>query len=154
MTAYAKVQGVITDFEEVKIEQITSGQNAHADSLACLASALPTEYKRTVAVEYLAQPSIEQETETNMDANLGPSWMDPIIAYLRDEALPEDKKEAYKVKLKSARFWLSPQGKLYKKSYHGPYLLCVHPTLVQKFLHEIHAGTCGGHAGGRSIAHR
>ena len=57
-----------------------------------------------------------------MCADLGPSWMDPIIAYLKDDQLPEDKNEAHKIRLKAARFWLSPDDKLYRKSYTGPYL--------------------------------
>uniref|UniRef100_A0A2N9FTJ7 Uncharacterized protein n=1 Tax=Fagus sylvatica TaxID=28930 RepID=A0A2N9FTJ7_FAGSY len=36
----------------------------------------------------------------------------------------------------------------------GPYLLCVHPSLVDDLLYEIHEGICGSHTGGRSLAHR
>uniref|UniRef100_A0A2N9FYE8 Uncharacterized protein n=1 Tax=Fagus sylvatica TaxID=28930 RepID=A0A2N9FYE8_FAGSY len=35
-----------------------------------------------------------------------------------------------------------------------PYLLCVHPDLVPNLLYKIHEGVCGGHTGGRSLAHR
>uniref|UniRef100_A0A2N9GEY5 RNase H type-1 domain-containing protein n=1 Tax=Fagus sylvatica TaxID=28930 RepID=A0A2N9GEY5_FAGSY len=35
-----------------------------------------------------------------------------------------------------------------------PYLLCVHPNLVDDLLFEIHEGICGSHTGGRSLAHR
>uniref|UniRef100_A0A2N9H312 Uncharacterized protein n=1 Tax=Fagus sylvatica TaxID=28930 RepID=A0A2N9H312_FAGSY len=41
-----------------------------------------------------------------------------------------------------------------RKSYTGPYLLCVHPDVVPDLLYEIHEGVCGGHTGGRSLAHR
>ena len=57
-----------------------------------------------------------------MCLDLGPSWMDPIIGYLRDDRLFEDKNEAHIIKLKAARFWLSSDDKLYRKSYTGPYL--------------------------------
>ncbi|KAG5562386.1 hypothetical protein RHGRI_005203 [Rhododendron griersonianum] len=155
MAAYVEAaKSLLNTFERVCIEQINSGQNSHADSLAWLAAAVPTELKRKVAVDYLAEPSIGRSMDLILDVNQGTSWLDPIVEILRDETLPTDKKEAHKIKTKSARFWLSPEGKLYKKSFTGPYLLCVHPEMVQKFLHEIHEGTCGSHAGGRSIAHR
>ncbi|XP_058208160.1 uncharacterized protein LOC131321170 [Rhododendron vialii] len=129
-------------------------KNAHADSLAWLAAAVLTEFKRRVVVDYLAEPSIGKSVELVLDVYQRPSWMDPIVEFLRDGTLPTDKKEAHKIKTKSARFWLPPKGKLYRKSFTGPYLLYVHPEMVQNFLHEIHEGTYGRHAGGTSIAHR
>ena len=57
-----------------------------------------------------------------MCVDLGLSWMDPITTYLRDDKLHEDKNEAHKIRLKAARFWLSPDGRLYRKLYTGPYL--------------------------------
>ncbi|KAJ8619484.1 hypothetical protein MRB53_028013 [Persea americana] len=89
-----------------------------------------------------------------MCLDLGPSWMDPIIAYLKDDQLPENRTEARKVRLKATRFWLSPDSKLYRKSFTGPYLQCVHPSKVDDFLYEIHEGVCGSHIGGRSLAYR
>ncbi|CAL5335299.1 unnamed protein product [Camellia sinensis] len=70
--------------------------------------------------------------------DLGPSWMDPIIAFLKDRTLPEEKKAAHKIRAKLERFWLSSSGALYKKSFTGPYLKCVHPTKLEAFLYEIH----------------
>ena len=58
---------------------------------------------------------------------VGPSWMDPIVAFLKDGALPNDKGEAEKIRRKTPRFWLSKEQKLYKRSFSGPYLLCIHP---------------------------
>ena len=60
--------------------------------------------------------------------------MDPIIAYLKDDRLPEDSGEAHRVRIKAARFWLSPETKLYRKSFSGPYLQCVHPSKVEDLL--------------------
>ncbi|XXG70590.1 hypothetical protein AAC387_Pa07g0034 [Persea americana] len=109
----------------------------------------------TVKVETLEKPSIEfQPPRQVMCVDLGPSWIDSIIAYLRNDRLLEDKNEAYKIRLKAARFWLSPDDKLYKKSYTGPYLQCVHPSKFEDFLYEIHEGVCGSHIGGLSLAYR
>ena len=42
-----------------------------------------------------------------------PSWMDPIILFLREDILSEEKSEANKIRRKASRFWLSEDLKLY-----------------------------------------
>ena len=80
--------------------------------------------------------------------------MDSIIQFLKDNILPEKRIEADKVRKKATRYWLSENQKLYKRSFSGPYLLCVHLELTESFREELHEGICGSHTGGRSIAHR
>ena len=38
---------------------------------------------------------------------VGPSWMDSIVPFLKEDILPEEKFEADKVRRKAHRFWLS-----------------------------------------------
>ncbi|XXG41272.1 hypothetical protein AAC387_Pa01g1769 [Persea americana] len=45
-------------------------------------------------------------------------------------------------------------SRLYRKSYTGPYLQCVHPSKVEDFLYEIHEGICESHIGGWTLAYR
>ena len=80
--------------------------------------------------------------------------MDSIIQFLKDDILPEEIIEADKVQRKATRYWLSENQKLYKRSFSGPYLLCVHPELTESLLEELHKRICGSHTGGRSLAHR
>ena len=80
--------------------------------------------------------------------------MDSIIQFLKEDTLPEEMIEADKVRRKATRYWLSENQKLYKRSFSGPYLLCVHPELTESLLEELHEGICGSHTGGRSLAHR
>ena len=54
---------------------------------------------------------------------------------------------------KAPCYWLSEQM-LYKHSYTGPYLLCVHQEVVGPLLEELHERICGSHIGGRSLAYR
>ena len=85
---------------------------------------------------------------------VGPNWMDSIVLFPKEDVLPEDKSEANKVWRKALRFWLSENQKLYKRSFSGPYLLCVHPEVVVLISEELHERICGSHMGGRSLSHR
>ena len=80
--------------------------------------------------------------------------MDPIVLFLREDILLADKLEADKVRRKVPRFRLSEYQKLYKRSFSGPYLLCIHLEALKLFLEELHEGICGSHTGGRFLFHR
>ena len=80
--------------------------------------------------------------------------MDSIIQFLKDDILPEEKIETDKIRRKATSYWLSEDHKLYKRSFSGPYLLCVHPEQIESLLEEMHEEICGSHTGGRSLAHR
>uniref|UniRef100_A0A2N9ESR6 Uncharacterized protein n=1 Tax=Fagus sylvatica TaxID=28930 RepID=A0A2N9ESR6_FAGSY len=155
MAAYLlKVQTAMTDFETVRIEQIGRNLNNHADALATLASVLSADFKRFIPIETLTTPSTDQPANYINAITVGPCWMDPYVTYLKEGVLPEQKKEAEIIRRKTARFWLSKDLKLYRRSFSGPYLLCVHPDVIEDLLYEIHEGICGSHTGGRSLAHR
>ena len=80
--------------------------------------------------------------------------MDPIVLFLKEDILPEEKSEAEKVRRKALRFWLFEDQKLYKRSFSRPYLLCIHPEASELLLEELHEGIYGSHTGGRSLSHR
>ena len=73
--------------------------------------------------------------------------MDLIVLFLKKDVLPENKSEADKVRKKAPRFWLSEDQKLYKRSFSGLYLLCVHPEVVELLLEELHEIIFGSHTG-------
>ena len=77
--------------------------------------------------------------------------MDSMVLFLKEGTLPEENREADKVRRKAPRFWLSENQKLYKRSFSGPYLLCVHLEVVEPFLEELHEGICGSHTGGIKV---
>ena len=62
--------------------------------------------------------------------------------------------EANKIRRKATSYWLSEDHKLYKRSFSGPYLLCVHLELTESLLEELHEGIYGSHTGRRSLAHK
>ena len=85
---------------------------------------------------------------------LGSSWMDPISLFHERDILPKEKSETKKVRRKAPHFWLSENRKLYKCSFSGPFLLCVHPEASESLLEELHERVCGSHTGERSLSHR
>ena len=85
---------------------------------------------------------------------VGPSYMDSIVQFLKEDILLKEKSEANKVRRKALRFWLFEDHTLYKRSFSRPYLLCIHPEASKLLLEELHEGICGIHTGGRSLSHR
>ena len=59
-----------------------------------------------------------------------------------------------KLRRKATSYWLSKDCELYKRSFSGPYLLCVHPEQTDSLLEEMHEGIYGSHTGGRSLTHK
>ena len=80
--------------------------------------------------------------------------MDPIVLLLKEDILPEEKSVVDKVRRQAPWFWLFEDQKLYKCSFSGPYLLCIHPKASKLLIEVLHEGICGSHTGGRSLFHR
>ena len=80
--------------------------------------------------------------------------MNFIVLFFKEDILPEGKSEADKVRRKAPRFWLFEDQKLYKRSFSGLYLLCIHPEVSELFLEELHEGIYRSHTGGKSLSHR
>ncbi|XP_075640608.1 uncharacterized protein LOC142612397 [Castanea sativa] len=137
------------------LEHVPRGKNSHADLLATLAAMSKENLPRIILLKDYALPAYDVPNPIGVNFTwVGPSWMDPLVVFLKNGTLPEDRIKAKKVHRKAPRFWLSEEQKLYKHSYLGPYLLCIHPEGVEILLEELHKGICGSHTGGRSLAHR
>lgn len=103
ITVFSHVMMMYEARRHLARERFEPHSNGHyTDSLACMASTVPTEYRRTVAAKYLCEPSIGKAVEMVLDLDIGPSWMDPIMSYLRVGMLPTDKKETQKIKARSS----------------------------------------------------
>lgn len=104
-------------------------------------------------VEVLHKPNVDPQVGVSLVSALESSCMDPIIEFLAEDRLLSESREADKVCKAAARFWLSLNQRLYKRSFGGPYLLCLYPFKVNDLLIELHEGVCGSHVRGRSLAH-
>ena len=141
--------------ESFDLQHLPRGGNNYTDSLSMLATPSAQNLPRIILVEDLSRPSKEKGKMvcvTHVRVRL--SWMDPIIQFLSKDILPKDKSDAEEIRQKAPRSWLSEDQKLYKRSFSGPYLLCIHPEASELILEELHEGICGSHTGRRSLAYR
>ena len=88
-----------------------------------------------------------------MEISHEPSWIDPLVAYLKDGVLPPDAKEARKLRNQASQYILY-EGKLWKRSYSLPLLKYLRPSEADLTLREVHKGVCGSHLGARSLSHK
>ena len=77
--------------------------------------------------------------------------MDSIWDYLIEGLLPNDPKEASKLRTRLARFIIH-RGSLYKRGFFTPILKCIVGKDVDYVLREVHEGVCGNHIGARALA--
>ena len=151
----SQVRHLKIGFESFSLLHIPRSVNTHVDSLAMLATSSAQSLPRVILIEDLCKPTEVKGKMVHVhQVKVGPSWMDSIVLFLKEDILPKDKLEADKVRRKAPRFWLSNDQKLYKHSFSGPYLLCIHPEVLELLLEELHEGICGSHTGGRSLFHR
>ena len=89
-----------------KVVQLARGQNRHTDSLATLAATMMEKVPQIIKVELVAKPSINVVIGVLMVAMLEPCWMDPIINFLAEDWVPNDEKEAIRVRQVVSRYWM------------------------------------------------
>ena len=151
----SQVRNLQLKFESFNLSQIPKSRNTHLDSLTALETSSAQSLPRVILVEDLYKPiEVGSNVIHIQQIRVGPSWMDSIVLFLKKDVLPKDKSEAEKVRRKAPQFWLSEDQKLYKRSFSGPYLLCIHLEVVKQLLKELHEGICRSHTGGRSLSHR
>ncbi|XP_022019026.2 protein NYNRIN-like [Helianthus annuus] len=125
---------LLQKFKSYKVVHINRSENKPANALSKLTS---------TAFQHLAK-------DVNVIEIGPPSWMTPIIQYLQEGILPENKAEARKIQNK-ALFYEMNGGILYRRSFLGPLLQCVDPQDASYLIREIHEGICGIHAGPRMV---
>lgn len=149
MVEYLRLVGqIMSKFQKAKVIQITRGQNRYADSLPTLALSLDSEIPQLIMIEVVREPSIDPQVGVSIVSTFGSSWMDLVIEFLVEDQLLSESKEVERVCRVAARFWLSRDQRLYRRSFKGPYLLCLHPSKVNDLLTELHKGVCGSHVRG------
>ena len=144
----SKVMCLVKGFEKADFVQIPWKENVEADAIAKEASANEP-VDESDEVQYM--PSIDVSEVQQVDSR--GNWMAPIISYLKDGQLPEEKDKARKLRVRSARYVLMNEV-LYKRGFSQPYLRCLSPDKANYVLREVHEGACGNHLGAKSLVHK
>ena len=116
-----KVQELLKKFVQVQVKHVPRAENLRADALAKLATASREDLSSRIPVEHLPEPSINIDNEEVSLLMFESSWMDPIWDYLVEGTLPNDPKEASKLRERFARFTIY-RGTLYKRGFSMPIL--------------------------------
>ncbi|XP_025692656.1 uncharacterized protein [Arachis hypogaea] len=143
-----KVKDLSRKFEEVTIQHVPRERNTRADLLSKLASTKPGEGNRSLIQGKLKEPAVTLHL-----SKLSPSWLDPIIDFLENSKLPDNEKDAKKLRREAARYAII-QGQLFRKGFNHPLLKCLHPDQTDYVLREVHEGCCGHHIGGKALARK
>ncbi|XP_050241856.1 uncharacterized protein LOC126690771 [Quercus robur] len=144
----SRVMRLMKRFEKAEFVQIPREENVEADTIAKEASANES-VDKSDEIQYM--PSIDIP-EVQQVENRG-NWMTSIISYLKDGQLLEEKDEARKLRVRSARYVLLNEV-LYKRGFSQPYLRCLIPDEANYVLREVHEGACGNHSGARSLVYK
>ena len=93
----SQVKIMQSKFESFSLLHVPRSSNAHADSLAMLATSSAQNLPRVILVEDLREPSATVNTVQINQVRAGPSWMDSITQFLKEDILPEEKIEVDKI---------------------------------------------------------
>ena len=126
-------------FATIQFQQIPREENTEANVLAKTTSADEIVGDQ-VKIQYI--PSIDMLEVDQVDGVT--SWTTPIMSYLKDRILPDDKEEARKLKVRAAKFVLMDEV-LYKRGFSQPYLRCLNLDKSFYVLRDIHEGAYGNH---------
>ncbi|GJZ13833.1 reverse transcriptase domain-containing protein [Tanacetum coccineum] len=145
-----KVKSLVSGFASFLISQVPRSHNKKADALSKIESTSFAHLSKQVLVEVLQEKSIQEREVAAVVEEEGPTWITPITEYLKDGVLPDDKKEANKLRIKARQYELMDEI-LYRCSFLRPWLRCVGPLQADYVIREIHEGSCSMHAGPRSV---
>ena len=97
-----KVRQTQFNFKAFSIRQIPKGLNSHADLLAMLATSLGLGLPQVIIVEDMMVFDHSDQTPNRIHSvQVGTSWMDPLVSFLRNGSLLKDKGEADKIRRKT-----------------------------------------------------
>nr|GFA20500.1 reverse transcriptase domain-containing protein [Tanacetum cinerariifolium] len=118
---FEKTKSLISGFAKFSISQVSRSKNKKADALSKIASTSFAHLSKQVLVEVLKENSIQEREMATVVEEEEATWMTPIIEYLRDETLLDNRKEASKLRIKSRQYELL-EGILYRRSFLKPRL--------------------------------
>ena len=139
---------LVKKFKEISFIQVPKEENVEANALAKEASA-----------DGLVDESDEVQYMPNIDLleiqqiECEESWMTPIVIYVKDGRLLEERDKARKLRIRLAKYVLIDEV-LYKRGFSQPYLRSLASDEANYVLREVHKGACDNHSGARALVHK
>ena len=144
------VQYLVSDFLCWNITKIPKSKDLEADRLSRYVSIVipnPDDSKERIFVKYLSEKTTSTahlEMLNLHEEASRPSWIDPILNYLRDGIFPIDRKEARSIIYKAANYTII-DGTLYKRGFSFLLLRCLRLEEGLKVLEDLHVGERSNH---------
>nr|GEX12875.1 reverse transcriptase domain-containing protein [Tanacetum cinerariifolium] len=114
-----KTKSLVSGFANFSISQVPRSKNKKADALSKIASTSFAHLSKQVLVQVLKEKYIQEKEVATVIEEGGPTWMTPIMNYLKDGTLPDDRKEASKLRIKARQYELL-EGVLYSRMHARP----------------------------------
>ena len=97
MTKYVRMVNLqLGKFMAWRLEYVSRDSNEKADALATVAASLPIKEMVLLPIYYQSKSSITTNWINEIDKAC-PSWMTPIVSYLRSGELSDNRAEAHKI---------------------------------------------------------
>ena len=101
----SQVRHLQSRFESFSVQHVPRSGNTHVDSLATLATSSAQSLPRVILIKDLCEPmKVKGEGVYVHQVRVGLSWMNPIVLFLKEDILPEEKSVADKVWIQAPRF--------------------------------------------------
>lgn len=98
----SKIRQLQFGFEAFSIKQVPRRKNTHVDLLTTLTTSSGQGLPRVIVVEDLLTPSSQDQAMIGVHSvQVGLSWMDPLVSFLRNGILFEDKGKFEKIRRKA-----------------------------------------------------
>ncbi|GJV39317.1 reverse transcriptase domain-containing protein [Tanacetum coccineum] len=102
-----KAKSLISGFANFSMSKVPRSKNKKVDTLSKIVSTSFAHLSKQVLVEVLKEKSIQEEEVVTVVEEEGPTW---IMEYLKDGTLPNDRKEASKLRIKARQYELLEEG--------------------------------------------
>ncbi|KAH7856417.1 hypothetical protein Vadar_001111 [Vaccinium darrowii] len=136
MEKYLKfVRELVKGFQAFNISHVPREENVEADHFARLATAKEDLIPGGVMMQYLDAPSIAKPIDEVQIVEYDGTRADPIVKYVRDGEVPDDKGQSRKLRIKAARYALMGDV-LYRRNFTLPYLRCLVSTEAEHDMAE------------------
>ncbi|XP_070021490.1 uncharacterized protein [Nicotiana sylvestris] len=149
-----KMHVTLHRFKEWTLDHVPREQNSEADVLANLGSSVEEDEISPGTIVQLSRSVVEEGNAKIKSTSLTWDWRNKYIEYLKNGKLKSDPKESRALRTKDARFTLTKNGTLYRRTFDRPLAVCLGLGDTDYILREVLEGTCRSHSVAESLIYK